>query len=149
MIRSGSGDGPGAVTMPNDGYPPVATEGVWALVQPDGNYQLDNIPFFVREATLGDTISVVNEEGRLWFSKLIARSTNSLLHVVLFEPARIDELCENLTRLGCEVERNEACKLVAINVPQSTPLTPIQEYLQAESSEGWLDHEEPILRHER
>jgi len=39
-----------------DGYPPAELEGVWAIEFADGGYKIDNIPFFTRQATLGDIV---------------------------------------------------------------------------------------------
>ena len=30
-----------------DDYPPVASEGVWCTLTPDGNFRVDNLPFYV------------------------------------------------------------------------------------------------------
>ena len=67
-----------------DGYPPVAVESVWA--QPagqTGEYIVDNVPFFTRDATIGDTVRVREDDGNLWFERVVARSTNSLVRVVM------------------------------------------------------------------
>ena len=74
-----------------DGYPPVSVESVWA--QPStkaGEYVLDNIPFFAREATIGDVVQVREEEGHLWFDKVVRRSQNSLVRVVFFDRAAVE-----------------------------------------------------------
>lgn len=128
-----------------DGYPPVAVEGLWATRTPIG-YTLDNIPFFTREATLGDTVSAEAKDGELWFSAILARSRNSLLRVVLFDPSRVDEVRACLSGLGCDTEWDGAHKLIGVNVPGTANLRAVQEYLQRESGRGWLDYEEPILR---
>lgn len=127
------------------GYPPVAAEGIWATKAPTG-YTLDNIPFFAREATLGDTVSVTVEDGTLWFSAVLIRSGNSLLRVVLFDPCRVDEVRKGLSGLGCSTEWDQPHKLVGVNVPYTSSLSAVQAYLQRESAQGWLDYEEPILR---
>jgi hypothetical protein len=120
---------------------------VWAIRQVTGNYLIDNIPFFTRDATLGDTIAATEDDEGLWFCEIIATSMNSLLRVVLFDDDRTDELCNRLVQMGCTVEWFPSCNLVAVNVPPSTALTPVQDYLRDEARAGWLDYEEPILRH--
>jgi hypothetical protein len=130
-----------------DEYPPFAVESVWAIKQPTGSYRIDNIPFFTRDATLGDTIAATEDEEGLWFSETIRPSTSSLLRVILFDDDRTDELCNRLVALGCTVESFRSHHLVAVNVPPSTTLSPVQDYLRDQAREGWLDYEEPILRH--
>jgi hypothetical protein len=129
-----------------DGYPPVAVESVWATNAQPGIYLLDNIPFFTREATLGDAVLASDEKGDLWFTRIQVESTNSLVRVVLFDVARLDELRQQLTQLGCSTEWDEPHNLVAVNVPDSADLSAIQNYLQTNSERGWFDYEEPILR---
>lgn len=99
-----------------DGYPPVAVEGIWATKASTTGYMLDNIPFFTREATLGDTVSVTVEDDTLWFSGVLIRSGNSLLRVVLFDPSRVDVVRKGLSGLGCSSEWNQPHKLVGVNV---------------------------------
>src|SRR5574337_180249 len=58
-----------------DGYPEVSAESVWA--KPTGaadEYIVDNIPFFTRDATIGDTLKALKKEGALWFDSLRQRS---------------------------------------------------------------------------
>lgn len=58
-----------------DGYPPAAVESVWA--QPTtkaGEYVLDNVPFFARDATIGDVVAVREEDSHLWFERVVCRS---------------------------------------------------------------------------
>ncbi len=128
-----------------EGYPPVAVERIWATKASTG-YMLDNIPFFTRQATFGDTVSVTDESGTLWFSGVLVRSGNSLLRVVLFDTSRVDEVRKGLSNLGCTTEWDQPHKLVGVNVPDTASLAAVQAYLQKESAQGWLDYEEPILR---
>ena len=50
------------ITQDSEGYPPVAVEGVWAMKAPCGSYVLDNIPFFTRDATFGDTVTAKEDD---------------------------------------------------------------------------------------
>ncbi len=134
------------LTQDDDEYPPFAVEGIWATRAVPEGYTLDNIPFFVREATLGDTVAAKEAEGALWFSGVLVRSSNSLFRVVLFDAARADELHRHLIELGCSTEGVQHRNLVAVNVPESATLSAVQAYLHTESRKGWLDYEEAILR---
>lgn len=60
-----------------DGYPPIAVESLWAEPSAQPNeYVIDNVPFFVRIATIGDTVRVREEDGNRWFDSLVHRSKN-------------------------------------------------------------------------
>src|SRR5215510_7558701 len=88
----------------SDDYPPVAVESVWATRATPKGYTLDNIPFFVREATFGDIVEAVEDGEGTWFLKLLIPSANSLLRVVLFDTTRLNELRQHLAELGCSTE---------------------------------------------
>src|SRR5512140_2416623 len=130
-----------------DSYPPAAVESVWA--QPStkaGEFVLDNVPFFAREATIGDVVQVREEDGHLWFEKVVRRSQNSLVRVVFFDRASVERVNERLVNLGCSTEYIKAHNLLAVSIPSTVNLREVQGYLQAEAGAGTLDYEEPILR---
>jgi hypothetical protein len=130
-----------------DGYPPVAVESVWA--QPagkTGEYIIDNVPFFTRDATIGDKVHVREEDGNLWFERVVARSTNSLVRVVFFDRGAVEDVGRQLESLGCSVEYIAAHNLLAVSIPSNVPLESVQLYLQDEASADKIDYEEAILR---
>jgi hypothetical protein len=75
------------LTQDQDGYPPAAVESVWAEAGEDAQeYKIDNVPFFSREATLGDIVKVRSDiDGHLWFDALLRPSGNSLIRIVFFD----------------------------------------------------------------
>lgn len=130
-----------------DGYPPIAVESLWAEPGPKpSEYVIDNVPFFVREATIGDTVLVRNEDGGYWFDRLLSRSLNSLIRVVFFDRDIINAVSEKLTEMGCSTEYLREHNLMAVNIPSSVTLGDVQAYLQSEAGVGRIDFEEPILR---
>jgi hypothetical protein len=130
-----------------DGYPPVSVESVWAqpTTQP-GEYVLDNIPFFAREATIGDVVLVHEKDGHLWFVEVVRRSKNSLVRVVFFDRTCVERISEQLVNLGCSTEYIKEHNLLAVSIPDTVKLQDVQGYLQSEAGAGVLDYEEPILR---
>ncbi|MGK3969349.1 DUF4265 domain-containing protein [Sorangium sp. So ce118] len=130
-----------------DGYPPVAVESVWAQSTiKAGEFVLDNAPFFAREATIGDTVLVREEDGHLWFEQVVHRSRNSLARVVFFDRTCIERVNEQLVAFGCSTEYTKTHNLLAVSIPETVNLRDVQNYLQAEASVGTIDYEEPILR---
>lgn len=130
-----------------DGYPEVTAESVWA--KPTGaadEYIVDNIPFFIREATIGDTLKALKAEGVLWFDSLRTRSGNSLIRVVLFEHSLKEKINDKLNAMGCSTEYSKDHSLFAVNIPAKVDLSDVQAYLQSEADLGNIDFEEPILR---
>jgi hypothetical protein len=130
-----------------DGYPPVAVESLWAEPATNADeYVLDNIPFFARDATIGDTILVREEEGHRWFERLVHSSSNSLVRAVFFDQAGVERVTKRLIALGCSTEYMNEYKLLAVSVPADANLADAQSYLQVEASAGSIDYEEAILR---
>lgn len=130
-----------------DGYPPVTVESVWA--RPGTNsreFVIENVPFFAREATLGDTVLIRDENGSHWFEAVLHSSGNSLIRIVFFNRLRLDRVRVDLLALGCELEYFEEYNILAVSIPKSVRLTDVQQYLQAEAGRGDIDYEEPILR---
>jgi hypothetical protein len=130
-----------------DGYPPVTVESLWARpgAQPN-EYVIDNIPFFVCIATIGDTVRVREEGGNRWFDSVVCRSKNSLVRVVFFERDCVDAVSEHLVSMGCSTEYLREHNLMAVSIPFSVSLADVQTYLQVEADIGRIDFEEPILR---
>ena len=44
-----------------DGYPPVSMESVWAEVTEEGHFKINNIPFYSKEISFGDIVSVIQK----------------------------------------------------------------------------------------
>ncbi|GLQ46503.1 hypothetical protein GCM10007862_15540 [Dyella lipolytica] len=130
-----------------DGYPEVAVESVWATKgTKSGEYVLDNIPFFFRGATVGDTVSAYEDGGNLWFAGLTQSSSNSLVRVVFFDRECQPRIAKALSGHGCEVEYFEKYNLLAVSIPGNIKLSDVQAYLALETDAGSIDYEEPILR---
>jgi hypothetical protein len=130
-----------------DGWPPVASESVWAKPgEKEHEYIIENVPFFTTEATVDDTVQVRQEEGRLCYEKVVRESTNSLLRVIVVDRTQLKEVSKSLVALGCITELAPQWKLIAVNVPSSVSLSAVIEQLQTQASAGVLDYEEAILR---
>lgn len=135
------------IKQDEDGYPPVKVESVWAKAISGGLYEVDNIPFFTRDATVGDRITVRKDEyGNLWFREAAERSTHSLIRVVFFDRDCIEDVIKKLREIGCNTERMRPYNLVAVDVPDSVSLEAVQDFLELEYSKGRIDYEEALLR---
>jgi len=63
-----------------DGYPPVSMESIWAEETEEGYLKINNIPFYSKEVSFGDIVSVIQkEENYLLYDKTIIYSKNSTL----------------------------------------------------------------------
>jgi hypothetical protein len=132
-----------------DNEPPALkeVERVWAHPgEAEGEYIIDNIPFYAREATIDDVVSVRREADRLWFDQIIRPSKNSLIQVT-FRDSRHHEAVEtHLAALGCIMEYDESDGVLAVSIPETVDLSRVQSYLRNEANLGDIVYEEPILR---
>lgn len=130
-----------------DGYPPVAVESGWARESDaQGAHLLDNVPFFAKDATLGDTVAVRLEEGQAWFDALVTPSSSSLLRVTFFDRSSFGRVERALTNLGCLSEHLPSHNLLAVSAPRPDATRAALDLLAAELELGTLDHEEAIVR---
>lgn len=130
-----------------DGFPPAGVESVWALpTENPKEYIIDNVPFFVREATIDDNVAAREEDGQLWFERVVRRSENSLIRVVFFDRSVVQAVRDHLAEMGCSVEYMQSFNVLAVNIPPQTKLAAVQSYLEAEMNAGKIDYEEPLLR---
>src|SRR5690242_15182828 len=82
-----------------EGYPPVSSEFLWCIPTGHGTYIIDNIPFFVRDVSLEDEISAKKAGRVLWFSRLLKKSRNSTVRILLRKPDLTNMIREKLENL--------------------------------------------------
>ncbi len=135
-----------AVEQDEDGYPPVGAESVWGREDEDGNFIIQNIPFFIKEATIDDVISATVEDGVLQYRAMVRPSANSLLRIVCYPDTDPAKAWAEMEALGCSVEFAATYSLIAVNVPSSVKLTEVEAALEQGVEGGRWDYEEPLLR---
>jgi hypothetical protein len=131
-----------------DGYPPCQVESLWAIIQPDGTFVLDNVPFFTREATLGDRVVGRNVDGEFWYRATEEPSKNSLVRVIMLNEELTAPIRESLKSLGCDTEFSHLPNLFSVSIPPTADWARVQSALEAWQEEGILDYEEALNRHE-
>jgi hypothetical protein len=130
----------------DDGYPPVSFEGVWAIHQGGDRFEIDNIPFFTREVTLGDVVEAIERGGELDYVRMVEQSGNSLIRIVYYDGSDPAALRKELEQLGCSTEWNSDHQLIAVNVPLEVKLSNVQEFLQEGFNQDRWDYEEAVIR---
>lgn len=128
-----------------DGYPPASVETVWARASGDEmEYVIENVPFFSRDATLGDQVRVVDDGAFLWFDKVTRASGNSLVRIVFFSSDDLPVVRTKLEEFGCETEFSRNFGILAVNVPSDSSLSLVRTFLEVKAKQGMLDYEEAI-----
>jgi hypothetical protein len=135
------------IEQDEDGYPPVTIETVWARrLGTSDEYVIDNLPFFARDATLGDVVRAKSTPSGLVFEEVVKWSPNSLIRVVVYDPSEMKEIRRKLKELGCSTEEFAERQLIAVDVPGDVKLASVQEYLEGLSQRDIAGYEEPILK---
>jgi len=130
-----------------DGYPPVSMESIWAEVTEEGYFKINNIPFYSKEISLGDIVSVTQkEENYLLYDKTIINSKNSTLRIVFFNENQKfkDNILTKLIDLGCEPEAFNV-NFYAINIPIQVDIEEIYIFLDGFVEANDLDYDTGYL----
>lgn len=130
-----------------DGYPPSDYERLWAIPLPNGNYLIDNIPFFVMGVSAEDEVSVETKGEELFFKELIRPSRISTFRVIASDQSMSEKVRADIAALGGETEYNQDVGVIAVGIPASSQISPFLDYIVEEQEKGVLDFEEGALRH--
>lgn len=120
-------------------------ETMWAVTREDG-YELDNIPFYVKELALGDVVSVsTTPEGTLWHSGLVRASGHSTVRLWFASEIDVIRVRGELKTLGCPSELSDLPRLVAVDVPPSIAYADVKAYLDQGEAGGTFEYQEACL----
>jgi hypothetical protein len=137
-----------------DDWPPASVESVWAKSTDDPNrYMIQNTPFFVFGATLGDVVTAEYREpelegelGQLWFQARVEWGGHALMRLIFRNREAKDEIVAWLNQAGCICEGFPTYSMVALSVPPEVDQGAIQAYLLQREQAGDIYVEEAILR---
>ena len=106
-------------------------ETLWADDLGGGRYRLDNVPFFVRDVSLGDVVAAAPDESGLpVMTAVLEKSGNRTLWVRFPGPIAADHpFLEFLKAAGCSYEGARA-SLFAVNVPPGADLDAVARYIE-------------------
>lgn len=130
-----------------DGYPPVGSEGLWATPLENGDYRIDNIPFYAPGVALGDTVSVEEEDGILYATGVVEQAGHSTVRVVFFDAGVVDEVRAALVALGCGWENMKDATFTAVDVPPEADYDAVVDLLSTRADADELDYEESCIQH--
>lgn len=130
-----------------DGYPPIGSESLWATRVPEGYFEIDNVPFYVRGISPGDIVSTFEEDGGRFFDKIVSESGSSVLRVIVFAEEAMPDLRTELLKLGCELEIGHIPTLWSIEVPAEADFDSIVDFLEQGEKEDRWEYETASIRH--
>ncbi len=131
-----------------DGYPPVASESLWAKPTTEGLFELDNIPFYAQGVSCKDVVAAEpSVEGTFTFKGVVKRSGHSTIRVVALKHDEMQPLQQELERLGASWEGSGQPRLIAVDVPPEVDIQRIWHFLQGGMNEGRWDYEDAAIQH--
>jgi hypothetical protein len=123
------------------GWPPVSSEGLWALPLGGDRYRLDNAPWFARGLAADDVVeALAGPDGVLWATRRTAWGGRMTVRVV---PRRSGPLAGDLQAvldafapLGVTGERVPQFGMVALDISGDAPLAKAKSLLIAGERDG-------------
>lgn len=132
----------------DNGFPPSDYERLWATPLPNGNYAIDNIPFFVMGISSEDEVSVRKDGEKLFFKELVKPSGISTFRLIPSDQSMIAKVREDVKSLGGRSEYNQHVGLIAVEIPAEQSIDEFLSYIVDEQEQGRLDFQEGALRHD-
>jgi hypothetical protein len=130
----------------DEGWPPAASEDIWAVPLSSEVARVDSIPWFVQNIALDDLIGVRSVgEGRAAYVEKLRWSGNCTLRIVPLaddSEAGIRELVELLSQYNVEIEIIEQFGIVATNVRNSVNVVALKKLLDKGERQGIWTYEE-------
>jgi hypothetical protein len=121
-----------------------------ALPQGGDLYRLKNSPWCVCDVKNHDLVYAPIVDGRPTVERIVERGGHFTLHARVDDIAAVPLISASMNQLGCGVEidahKARRTKLMAIDVPSESALTPVREYLDTELTAGRRDYEESAGR---
>jgi len=123
------------------------TERMYAIRQNDGNYILDNSPFYAYEISWGDKFSAQFIDGALAFQSIIERSGHSTYRIRLPVGRNHDYFELNFVKLallGCTYEGSSGspARLYSVDIPPNIDIAACYAELEAGEKSGIWSFEE-------
>ncbi|HTN46337.1 MAG TPA: DUF4265 domain-containing protein [Flavipsychrobacter sp.] len=111
-------------------------------------YEIDNIPFYVKNYACGDLVSGEMRQGELIVEELIQESGNSTIQIIFYDKGIIEKTRASLKELKCASEISNIPALIAFNVPKDVDYFGVVEpFLQSGFKADLWDYQEACLAH--
>jgi hypothetical protein len=135
----------------NDGWPPVASERLWAMPVDVDLVRIDNVPWFVRDLSLNDIVRTRARagEGDLEAVGKVSWSGNCTVRIIPYEsgrfPGGLQGVIDIFSPLGVRAEGIEQFGMIALSVPSSADIPGVKGLLIRGAEADWWDYEESCI----
>lgn len=112
-----------------DDWPPVAKECL-VCTNSELGYRIEVPPFFVKELSVGDVITVDRDEsGDVVAWSYVDRSKRSTVWIMVFGDYSVDNVLACLKSLGCNIEELKQYQYFAVDVPEDCSVESLDKCL--------------------
>lgn len=137
-----------ALDRDEDGWPPAASEGLWAVPVGADLYRLDSTPWFVQGVAVDDTVqAAADDAGVLWFQKVRDRGGRNAVRVIPRDDGPLggerQAVLDAFAALGVTGEgMSRPVSMVALDVGPDAPLALVKALLARGEADGRWYYEE-------
>lgn len=121
-------------------------ESVWATKEGE-YYRINNIPFLAPNIALNDLVKAEEDDGALYFEKLIKPSGHSVVQIVFFDETNIPSVGKELEKMGCTWEGSHLKNLISVDIPAEVNYQTVKEYLNKGEDAGIWSYKEACIAH--
>jgi hypothetical protein len=134
-----------------DGWPPAASEGLWAAPIGDDAYLIDSTPWFARNVAAGDVfLAKPDADGRRWAGERLYSLGNCTIRIIPFKDGPLAGSQQAVLDLFVPLGASGAgfgsdLDLVALTIPPQADLAEIKRILQRGEVDGSWTYEESCI----
>jgi len=142
-----------ALDQDEDGWPPVTSEGLWAVPLGGNRFRIDNTPWFVRGIAADDVVeALAGSDGVLWATRGLEDGGRQTIRVIAFRNGSLSgdpvAVRAEFVPLGLTGEIAAQYGLLALDIPPGTALAPVKALLIAGKADGRWDFDEGCVSEE-
>ena len=142
-----------ALDQDDGGWPPVKSEGLWAVPLGGDRFRIDNTPWFVRGIAADDVVeALAGSDGVLWATQRLESGGRQTIRVIASIDGSLNgdpvAVRAQFIPLGLTGEIAPEYRMVALDVPPATALAPVKALLVAGERDGRWDYEEGCVNEE-
>ncbi|MFD9121913.1 DUF4265 domain-containing protein [Streptomyces bottropensis] len=134
----------------DEGWPPVASERLWAIPVGADLVRIDSVPWFVCDLALHDIVRTCTvTRGILEAAGKVSWSGNCTVRIIPYEsrnsPEGLQSILDLFSGLGVQSEVVGQFGIIALNIPPSVDISEVKGLLVRGFESDWWDYEESCI----
>ncbi len=118
-----------------DGWPPVSKECL-VVTKCSNGYRLEVPPFFIKDLSVGDVISVeLNEEGDVNNWMHVEKSARTTIWIKVNGEGSIEDILRQMKKLECNIERFTEYNYFSVDVAEECEISSIDDCIDSLNEE--------------